>query len=146
MVKRTVVVLSILALTLTAGMALAGGCDYVCETRPLFVPAPCPDMVPQRMLKTWEAKIVTPLMCGPAGGPGCYGKIKYPWDKACLCNLCMKLGALASPLDWLVSGTTGVYGCTDGLFGKRNRCGMSGSAGPLTGLIGAVPTTFGSYW
>jgi len=143
MVKRTVVVLSIMALTLTAGMALAGGCGTACETRPLFVPAPCPDLAPQTMVKTWECKIVAPLGCAPMCGPGYYGKIKYPWDKACLCKLCMKLGALASPLDWLVTGTSGVYGCTKT---SGRSCGPESSVGPIPAVLGAVPTTFGSYW
>jgi len=153
MVKRTLVVLGILSLMLTAGTSFAffGGCGsagpwgFNCgATCPLFVGVDCPPTMDFRtVVKTWEAKVIGP--CPPAGpgyGVGCGFR-----SRGCgiLGGLC---AAIPTPLDWLFGGCDGVYGCL-----PRRGGGPCGPCfGPIPAAMACVPrilsapTMFGALW
>ncbi len=166
MVKRTAVVLGILALiTMGAGMTSAqamglggpvgpqswvtgfpgGGCG---SSLPLYVPVPCPEYPLSRtIVKTWSCKIEGP--CPPPGPPsGCCGG-----SGAGICgSLCYLATSLATPFDWLFGGTDGVYGCfPGGICGSGGPCGPC--YGPVPGIIASAmgalsppSVMFGCYW
>jgi hypothetical protein len=160
MVKRTVVVLSILSLLLVAagthmafaqtqiGMLMGASVG----NRPLYVATECPPVEQYTtIVKKWQMKIEGPAplaACGSVGparndflfgpGPGLLGGLA---------------AALPTPMDWLFGGG-GVYGCTGGLGGTeidREDCGPC--FGPLPGAVAMVPkilaaptTVFGALW
>jgi hypothetical protein len=166
MVKRTLLVLSIVALlTMGAGMASAqmslggppvpqswvngfpdGGCG-MCP--PLFVPAPCCEYPESKtIVKTWSCKIEGP--CPPPGAPGgmCGGGQGRPGQL--LGSLCFLMGSIATPFDFLFGGFDGVYGCCPGI-GCSGPCGPC--YGPVPGAIAGVlsclsppQVMFGCYW
>jgi len=138
MVKRTVVVLGILAMALTAGTSFAafwGSWDGCCgPCAPLFMPVDCPTPPIKTIVKTWAVKIEGPCpAAGPMCGPCC--------DKKCGPGLCEILTAIATPFDWLFGGFDGVYGCFSG-------CGGDGPCGPCYGPLGCalagVPVVLGA--
>jgi hypothetical protein len=147
MVKRTVAVLGILALTLAAGTSFAfcgpawASWDSCAPCPPLFLPVDCPTPPIKTIVKTWAVKIEGPCPApGPACGPvGC----KRGFDP------CAIVTAIASPLDWLFGGIDGVYGCLPDM-GCNGPCGPC--YGPLGGILAAVPMVigeggvFGSWW
>ncbi len=114
MVKRTLVVLSVLSLTLmVAGTSfgfIGGGCGTQCGA-PLYVPVDCPDMgVAKTIVKTWECKIEGPC---PAPMPACGSSCKAEPRPGMLCSL---LTAVAHPCEMLFGGFDGVYGCFPALW------------------------------
>jgi len=131
MVKRTVAVLGILAIALTAGTSFAfwGAWDSCCgptECKPLYLPVDCPTPPIKTIVKTWAVKIEGPCPAPGVGcGPVCCDK-RGP-------GLCEALTALATPLDWLFGGCDGVYGCFGGLCG-----GGDGPCGPCYGPLGCA--------
>ncbi len=152
MVKRTLVVLSVLSLMLVAvGTSSAffvgwpggdcGGC------KPLYLPADCPSPEFKTIVKTWQCKIEGPC---PAAGPMCCPSAcdtKMPFG---LCDAVANL--LGFPFDVLFDGCDGVYGCgLGGLCGGDGPCGPC--YGPLSGAMAAVPmflgapsVMFGTLW
>jgi hypothetical protein len=148
MVKRTAVVLGILALVtmgaaMTSAQAFGGG--YAAQSwvngfpsggncLPVYCPVPCPEYpLSKTIVKTWSCKIEGP--CPPPGPP----------------SLLFLAGSVATPLDWLFGGTDGVYGCDSCPLGCSGPCGPC--YGPVPGLIaGAMgclsppPVMFGCYW
>jgi hypothetical protein len=135
MVKRTLVVLSVLSLTLmVAGTSfgfIGGGCAPKCA--PLYVPVDCPDMgVAKTIVKTWECKIEGPC---PAPMPACGSSCKAEPRPGMLCSL---FTAMAHPCEVLFGGFDGVYGCFPG-FGSGG--GDSGCGSPFGGRL---PSFFGS--
>jgi hypothetical protein len=162
MVKRTAVVLGILALiTMGAGMASAqalslggppapqswvNGFPGGGSCLPMFVPVPCPEYpLSKTIVKTWSCKIEGP--CPPPGPPsGCCGDQR----SGLLGSLCFLATSVATPFDWLFGGTDGVYGCCPEI-GCSGPCGPC--YGPVPGLIAGVagflsppPVMFGCYW
>jgi hypothetical protein len=166
MVKRTAVVLGILALvTMGAGMASAqgfslggpgpaqswvtgfpggNGCGL-----PTYCPVPCPEYpLSKTIVKTWSCKIEGP--CPPPGPPAC-GSNCGERPGQLLGSLLYLAGSVATPLDWLFGGFDGVYGCCPGLGGCSGPCGPC--YGPVPGVIAAAmgclsppPVMFGCYW
>jgi hypothetical protein len=142
MVKRTLAVLGILAMTLAAGTSFGfwnswDSCGGPADCKPLYLPVDCPTPPVKTIVKTWAVKIEGPCpapgaMCGPVG---C--REKRGFDLCCLVN------AVATPFDWLFGGIDGVYGCCDGLGG----CGADGPCGPCYGPLGCalagLPTVIG---
>ena len=118
MVKRTVAVLGILALTLAAGTCFAfwgawDRCGGPADCRPLFLPVDCPTPPIKTIVKTWAVKIEGPCPApGPMCGPVC--RDRGP-------GLCEIVTAIATPFDWLFGGIDGVYGCINGLRRLRGR-------------------------
>ncbi len=115
MVKRTLVVLGVLSLTLmVAGTSfgfIGGGCGTQCGG-PLYVPVDCPDMgVAKTIVKTWECKIEGPC---PAPTPACGSSCKTEPRPGMLCSL---FTAMVHPCEVLFGGFDGVYGCFPG-FGS----------------------------
>jgi hypothetical protein len=163
MVKRTLLVLSILALiTMGAGMASAqnsiagpgvaqswiNGFPSGPGCAPLFVPCECPEYPASRtIVKTWSCKIEGP--CPPPGAPGMgCGSNERPGQL--LGSLLFLAGSVATPFDWLFGGTDGVYGCCPGI-GCEGPCGPA--YGPIPGFIAGVASClsppqvmFGCYW
>jgi hypothetical protein len=157
MVKRTLVVLGILALTLAAATSHgfwtqwpAGGCGPT-DCKPLYLPVDCPPVFEGKtIVKTWSFKSVGPCPApGPACGPAACGKGGF--GPGMLCSLAT---AIATPLDLLFGGCDGVYGCFPDFGGG---CGAGGACGPcfgpLTGAVAAIPMAlgaptvmFGSLW
>jgi hypothetical protein len=150
MVKRTVAVLGILAITLAAGTSFAfwsawGSCGGPADCRPLFVAVDCPTPPLKTIVKTWAVKIEGPCPApGPICGPVCKDRRR---------GLGQAITAIATPMDWLFGGWGGVYGCNNGL------CGMGdGPCGPCYGPLGCalagLPTiigtpvvgVFGTWW
>jgi len=150
MVKRTLVVLSILSILLTAGGFFAfmgGGCwtDSCGPCRPCFVPVPGPNLCPERGVKVWEMCIIGPCPPPACGVPYC-GTEKKRGGLMAMCGL------IASPCEMLFGGVGGVYGCLPG------RSGIHDGAIPtaLTALArncccnylltGGPGRGFGCYW
>ena len=147
MVKRTVAVLGILALTLAAGTSFAfwGGWDYCGDCRPLFLPVDCPTPPIKTIVKTWAVKIEGPCPApGPMCGPVCCNK-RGP-------GLCEIVTAIATPFDWLFGGIDGVYGCFNGLEScDRPVWPVLWSAGLRSGRLPVIMGTplvgvFGTWW
>lgn len=157
MVKRTVVVLSILSLTvLAAGTAMAqlplfppmpcfGGSDCMAP-RPLYVPVDCPTPIQRTIKKTWECKIVGP--CPPPSAPGGACGVGRDDRMGLLLSLATALG---TPFDFAFGGFDGVYGCVD-LGAGGGPCG-SCFGGPLPRIFGAFTNAtstdasfFGGLW
>lgn len=150
MVKRTLVVLGILSLTLvvaSSSFAFLGSASCAAPCGPLYVPVDVPDTTAKTIVSTWECKIVgpcpapTPPACGPAGKGG--------FNPGILTSLAT---AVATPFDWVFGGFDGVYGCM-----PSGGCGGGFGAGPCGGGLGgaflAVPgmlsgetTIFGGLW
>ena len=138
MVKRTLIVLSILSLMLVAaGTSSAFNCGADCK--PLFVPVDCcPYPTPTTIVKTWSCKIEGPC---PAPGPMCGGNS---------CGSCEGVGPkfgcllanIAGPFEFLFGGCDGVYGCCPGMGGKSGDCGPC--FGPVPCLLAGVPIILGS--
>jgi hypothetical protein len=157
MVKRTLVVLSILSLTLmVAGTSfgfMGGGCGSSCS--PLYVPVDCPDTgVSKTIVKTWQCKIEGPC---PAPTPACGSS----------CNnlggpkpgmLCCLINSIGLPIcEGLFGGFGGVYGCCDfgggcGGSGGGRGCGspflggLSGVFGSGATMLSGDTTFFGALW
>jgi len=144
MVKRTLVVLSVLSLTLmVAGTSfgfMGGGCNSKCL--PLDVPVDCPDTVSKTIVKTWECKIVGPC---PAPMPACGSCCKSECEPGMLCSL---FTAMVHPCEVLFGGLDGVYGCFPAL--GAGGCGSGGGLGGFFGAGGAMlsgdSTIFGALW
>ncbi|MDR3604222.1 MAG: hypothetical protein P4L38_06295 [Syntrophaceae bacterium] len=142
MVKRTLVVLSILSLTLmVAGTSfgfMGGGCGSSCA--PLYVPVDCPDTgVSKTIVKTWECKIEGPC---PAPMPGCgssCNNLKGPKPGL----LCCLAGVVGAPFDAIFGGFGGVYGCNT-CFGGGGGCGSGGGRGCGSPFLGGLSGVFGS--
>lgn len=151
MVKRTVAVLGILAMTLAAGTSFAfwgawDSCGGPADCKPLYLPVDCPTPPMKTIVKTWAVKIEGPC---PAPGAMCGGSVCKDRKP----GLCEMITALATPFDWLFGGTDGVYGCGTGLFG-----GGDGPCGPCYGPLGCalaglptiigtpVVSVFGTWW
>ncbi len=134
MVKRTLVVLGILSLTLVmAGTVFAfRGCGpswhaWGCGPGPaLFVPVDCPKYPVAKMIhQTWTCKIEGP--CPPPQPAACCGKERRGFG---FCNLLAPVAmAVGLPFDFLFGGGAGVRGC------KRDRH----RGGPCGPFYGAVP-------
>jgi hypothetical protein len=154
MVKRTLLVLSILSLMVfAAGTSNAfwtggwGAADE-CVQKPLFVPVDCPPFPEAKtIIKTWSVKIEGPC---PAPGPIACGPAKKDgWGPGMLCAMA---GVIATPFDFLFGGCDGVYGCFPGMGG-----GADGDCGPCFGpiprvlatvpmVLGAPTVMFGALW
>ncbi len=118
MVKRTIIVLSVLSL-----MIMASGASFAfvpawpsdcAAPKPCFVPVDCPPYpLPKTIIKTWSCKIEGPCPApGPACGPADCKPAGLPTGLfSSLCQLVM------SPFDFLFGGFDGVYGCTPSLGG-----------------------------
>ncbi len=150
MVKRTLVVLGILSLVLTAGTSFAfmgSGCwtDSCGPCKPMFVPAPCPDMCPQRAVKVWEMCIIGPCPPPACGVPYC-GSGKKRWG-----GLMAMCGKIASPCEVLWGGSGGVYGCTSGRSGIHDGVFPAALAGLAQNcccnyLLTGGAASFGCLW
>lgn len=166
MVKRTTVVLSILAmLALGAGVCSATGIslgappppqswvnpfpDTGAGCLPMFVPVPCPEYPGSRtIVKTWSAKIEGP--CPPPGMPmgGC-GAVERPCQL--LGSLLFLLTSVATPFDMLFGGFDGVYGCCPGIGGPDGPAGpfygpIPGAVHGVMNLVSPPPVMFGCFW
>ncbi len=144
MVKRTVAVLGILALTLAAGTSFAfwntwDGCGGQAACGPMYLPVDCPTPPLKTIVKTWAVKIEGPCPApGPMCGPVCKERRGF--------DLCQIVTAIGAPfLDALFGGCDGVYGCFSGLGGG---CGADGPCGPCYGPLGCalagLPTVIGA--
>lgn len=161
MVKRTAVVLGILALvTMVGGMtsAQAGGCaqqswvtGFPCGTNclPTYCPVPCPEYpLSKTIVKTWSCKIEGP--CPPPGPPAsCCGGGERPGQL--LGSLLYLAGSVATPLDWLFGGFDGVYGCDACPMGCSGPCGpcygpVPGAIAGVLGCLSPPSVMFGCYW
>jgi hypothetical protein len=157
MVKRTLIVLSILSLMVFAAgtsSAFVNGwpCeDTGCSMKPLFVPVDCiPYPEAKTIIKTWSCKIEGPC---PGPAPCAAACKKEGFAPGMLCTLA---GAIASPFDLLFGGFDGTYGCFPKMGGAG--CdGADGSCGPCWGpvpavaaalpmVLGAPTVMFGSLW
>jgi len=140
MVKRTLIVLSILSLMLVAAgtsMAFSGCGD--CRPAPLFVPVDCcPYPTPTTIVKTWSCKIEGPC---PAPGPMCCGTGGSCGTKASF-GSCL-LANMAGPFEFLFGGCDGVYGCCPG-FGNGSDSACGPCWGPIPCILAAVPRALGS--
>jgi len=134
MVKRTLVVLGILAMVImVAGTAFGFGRqhDDCGKAYPLFVPVPCPPQVEyQQVIKTWSCKIEGP--CPPPGIAAC-GDTKKKRGAGPLLKLA---GGFGAPFDVLFGGTGAVYGC------RPKRGGDAPSYGPVSGFVVSGPVAF----
>lgn len=158
MVKRTLLVLSILSLMVcaagTSSAFVNGWGDSDCGVaKPLFVPVDCwPYPEAKTIIKTWSCKIEGPC---PAPAPLCGTPCKK--DGFSPGMLCAMAGAIATPFDFLFGGFDGTYGCFPG-FGGRSGCADGGGScgpcfGPVPCVVAAVPMAlgapavmFGSLW
>jgi hypothetical protein len=143
MVKRTMVVLGILSLTLMVvggSFALASSCADKCL--PLYVPVDVPDTTAKTIVSTWECKIVGPC---PAPTPPCCGPAKKGPNFGILTSLAT---AIATPFDMVFGGFDGVYGCLpntglgNGAFGG----GLGGAFMAVPGMLSGETTIFGGLW
>ncbi len=147
MVKRTLVVLSILSLMVLAATSsfafMPGWSGSDCAApAPCFVPVECcPYPTPTTIIKTWSCKIEGPC---PAPGPACGPSNCDTGLKGGL--LCDMATAIASPFDLLFGGCDGVYGCFGGRgFGGRGGDGPCGPCwGPVPSVLAGVPIALGS--
>jgi hypothetical protein len=144
MVKRTLVVLSVLSLMLmaagTCSAFFVGWPDAACGgCKPLYLPADCPSPEFKTIVKTWQCKIVGPC---PAPGPMCGPADCGPKGTIGICDAVANL--LGFPLDVLFGGCDGVYGCGlgGGLFGGDGPCGPC--YGPVPCALAAVPMALGA--
>ena len=164
MVKRTAVVLGILALiTMGAGMASAqalslggppapqswvNGFPDCGPGLPVFCPVPCPEYpLSKTIVKTWSCKIEGP--CPPPGPPSvcCGGSGR---SGQLLGSLLFLATSVATPFDWLFGGCDGVYGCCPEI-GCSGPCGPF--YGPIPGVLAAAANfvsppsvMFGCFW
>lgn len=146
MVKRTLVVLGVLSLTLmVAGTSfgfMGGGCNSGCS--PLYVPVDCPDTVSKTIVKTWEWKMEGPC---PAPTPAGCGSSKRGCEPGMLCSL---FTAMVHPCEVLFGGFDGVYGCFPAFGGGGSRCGSGGGLGGFFGsgatMLSGDSTIFGALW
>jgi len=145
MVKRTTVVLGILALTMVAGTSFAfwggmgGGCCGPAECPPLYLPVDCPTMPAKTIVKTWAVKIEGPC---PAPGAGC-GPAMCRENRGF--DLCCIVNAIATPFDWLFGGFDGFYGCCpDGACGAGGDGPCGPCYGPVACALAGIPTVIGS--
>jgi hypothetical protein len=138
MVKRTLVVLGILAMTImVAGTAFGFGRHHDCgPAYPLFVATCCPPQVEyQQVIKTWSCKIEGP--CPPPGiAAGCCEKKRH---RGALCDLVTAHGGL---LDLIFGGRGGVYGCRP----PRDQGPCGPNFGPLPRLVVAGPAAIGGWF
>lgn len=161
MVKRTLVVLSVLSLTLmVAGTSfgfMGGGCGGCCAPcPPLYVPVDCPDTgAAKTILKTWECKIEGPC---PAPTPACGGSscnnLRGPRPGI----LCCLAGVVGAPFDWIFGGFDGVYGCSGSCLPGLGGCpddrgcgspfmgGLAGVFGSGANMLSGETTIFGALW
>lgn len=149
MVKRTLVVLSVLSLTLmVAGTSfgfMCGGCDS--KPLPLYVPVDCPDAgVAKTIVKTWECKIEGPC---PAPMPAGCGSFKGG-KPGMLSSL---VTAIGFPIcEGLFGGFDGVYGCLPAFGAADSPCGapfgggLGGFFGAGTAMLSGESTIFGALW
>ncbi len=145
MVKRTVAVLGILAMTLAAGTCFAfwgawDSCGGPADCKPLYLPVDCPTPPMKTIVKTWAIKIEGPCPApGPACGPVC-GR-----ERGLGLGICDLVTAIATPFDLLFGGCDGVYGCFSGLGGCGGGDGPCGPCyGPLACALAGVPTVLGA--
>ena len=145
MVKRTLVVLSILSLMVlaaTSSFAFTPGFPGECAAAaPCYVPVECPPYpTPTTIIKTWSCKIEGPC---PAPGPAC-GPAKC--DTGVRGGmLCSAATALATPFDFLFGGLDGVYGCFSGIGGIGGGDGPCGPCwGPVPRVLAGVPMALGA--
>ncbi len=95
MVKRTLAVLGILAMTLAAGTSFGFWNSWDCcggpaDCKPLYLPVDCPTPPVKTIVKTWAIKIEGPCPApGAMCGPVC-GRERGP-------GLCELITAIASP-------------------------------------------------
>ncbi|MBI5249130.1 MAG: hypothetical protein HY912_06520 [Desulfomonile tiedjei] len=145
MVKRTLVVLGILSMLLTAGSASAylgygfPGAGSDCgPCPPLFLPVDCPPYpVAKTIVKTWQCKIVGPC---PAPGPmAACGTDKTSMSPGMITSIANLLGM---PFDLLFNHADSVYGCFNGFGGGGGPCGPC--FGPVPSVIAAVPMALGA--
>ena len=146
MVKRTLVVLSILSLMVLAATSSfaftpgwpGGDCA---APAPCFVPVDCaPYPTPTTIIKTWSCKIEGPC---PAPGPACGPASCDTGLKGGL--LCSAATAIASPFDFLFGGCDGVYGCFGGAGGGLCGDGPCGPCwGPVPRVLAGVPMALGA--
>ncbi len=149
MVKRTVVVLGILVLTLAAATSHGfwdqwpgGGCGpAACQQ--MYLPVDCPPIFEGKtIVKTWSFKSVGPCPApGPACGPAACGLSGIGL------GLCSMLAAIATPMDLLFGGCDGVYGCGPnfgGIFGGGADGPCGPGYGPLAYAVAAVPMALGA--
>jgi hypothetical protein len=162
MVKRTLVVLGILSLLLTAGTSSAylgygfpGGADGGCgPCPPMYLPVDCPPYpVAKTIVKTWQCKIVGPCPApGPACGPAACGDGMGGMSPGIVTSVANLLGM---PFDLLFNHCDSVYGCFNGGFGGLG--GKDGPCGPCFGpvpcilagvpiVLGAPTVMFGALW
>ncbi|MFH0957796.1 MAG: hypothetical protein V1897_03750 [Pseudomonadota bacterium] len=152
MVKRTLVVLSVLSLTLmVAGTSfgfIGGGCGAKCDNGPLYVPVDCPDTgVAKTIVSTWECKIEGPCPAPMPGGGSCNSGPR----PGMLCSL---LTAIAHPCEMLFGGFDGVYGCLPAFGGGAGSSpcgspfggGLGGFFGAGTAMLSGESTVFGALW
>lgn len=148
MVKRTLVVLGIFSLLLTAGTSSAylgygfpgagGGDCGPCP--PMYLPVDCPPYpVAKTIVKTWQCKIEGPCPApGPAMG-GC-GTDKMAMRPGMITSIANLLGM---PFDALFNHCDSVYGCFNGFGGGGDGpCGPC--FGPVPGVLAAVPMVLGA--
>ncbi len=156
MVKRTLLVLSILSLMVcaagTSSAFMVGWPDNDCVAKPMFVPVDCcPYPLPKTIIQTWSCKIE-----GPCPAPAPCGVASCKKDGFAPGLLCAMAGSIATPLDFLFGGCDGTYGCFPG-FGNGGCGGAGGECGPCYGpvpaVVAAVPMAlgapavmFGSLW
>lgn len=156
MVKRTVLVLSILSLiVMAAGTSMAqlpllgggmgecfGGSDCLMP-KPLYVPVDCPAPIQRTIKKTWECKIVGP--CPPPSGPAGACGVGKEDRMGLLLSLATALG---TPFDWVFAGCDGVYGCVDGGAGGCTPCGscFGGSIPRMFGNVAFMASPNGSFF
>ncbi len=145
MVKRTMVVLGILSLTvMVAGSAFAfcgSSCDDKCL--PLYVPVDVPDTTAKTIVSTWECKIVGPC---PAPTPPCCGPAKKGFNPGVLTSLAT---AIATPFDMLFGGFDGVYGCLPSAnagCGAAFGGGLGGAFMAVPGMLSGETTFLGGLW
>ncbi len=156
MVKRTVVVLSILSLiVMAAGTAMAqlpyfGSASAQCfgggiMPKPLYLPVDCPTTIQRTIKKTWECKIVGP--CPPPSFGGGVCGLGRDDRMGLLTSLAQALG---TPFDWVFAGFDGVYGCVESDGAPCGTC----FGGPIPRALGSLaymwyPTDgsfFGGLW
>ena len=152
MVKRTLVVLSVLSLTLmVAGTSfgfIGGGCGAQCNNAPLYVPVDCPDTgVSKTIVTTWECKIEGPC---PAPMPGWW--FMQEWTSTgnvvshCLRPSptrvrCFSAVLMAYMVACLLSAAANASPCGSPFGG-----GLGGFFGAGTAMLSGDSTIFGALW
>ncbi len=164
MVKRTLVVLSIISLmVVSAGISSAGNwwCAWpdkgACGVgSPMYVPVDCaPYPEAQTIIKTWSCKIEGPC---PAPAPMCGASCKAPSCSTGPVGCCEVVGGILGPIADLLFGV-----CPGDFAGGLGGMGLGflnakgGACGPCYGPIpcvlagvpmalGAPAVMFGSLW